>query len=206
MLKSVKLTTGQIFRGSRLREDVTTLNEMYANKGFAFVQVDPMTQIDQAKKLVDVALVITKGPPVYFNRVLVAGNTKTRDKVVRRELLVNEQELYSGVKVTQSRNALQRTGYFEDVQLNTKKTDQPDTLDLKVDVKEGPTGTFQVGAGYSSGDGFLFNANVSEKNFMGRGQSMSGNFSIGSSRQDYIFNLTDPYFLDSKVSLGIGRV
>ncbi len=203
MLKSVKLTTGQIFRGNRLRDDVTTLNEMYANKGFAFVQVDPMTQIDQAKKLVDVALVINKGPPVYFNRVLIAGNTKTRDKVVRRELLVNEQELYSGAKVTQSRNALQRTGYFEDVQLNTKKTDQPDALDLNVDVKEGPTGTFQVGAGYSSGDGFLFNANVSEKNLMGRGQSMSGNFSIGSSRQDYILNLTDPYFLDSKVSLGM---
>lgn len=203
MLQSVKLTTGQIFRGSRLREDVTTLNEMYANKGFAFVQVDPVTQVEQTKKVVDVALVITKGPPVYFNRVLVAGNTKTRDKVVRRELLVNEQELYSGVKVTQSRNALQRTGYFEDVQLNTKKTDQPDALDLVVDVKEGPTGSFQVGAGYSSGDGFLFNANISEKNFMGGGQSMSGNFSIGSSRQDYIVNVTDPYFLDSKVSMGL---
>jgi outer membrane protein insertion porin family len=203
MLKTVKLTTGQIFRGSRLRDDITTINDMYANKGFAFVQVDPITQIDQTKKLVDVALVINKGPPVYFNRVLIAGNTKTRDKVVRRELLVSEQEIYSGVKVTQSRNALQRTGYFEDVQLNTKKTDQPDALDLIVDVKEGPTGSFQVGAGYSSGDGFLFNANVSEKNFMGRGQSMSGNFSIGSSRQDYIFNVTDPYFLDSKVSLGL---
>lgn len=203
MLKSVKLTTGQIFRGSRLREDITALNETYANKGFAFVQVDPITQVDQAKKVVDVALVIAKGPPVYFNRVLVAGNSKTRDKVVRRELLVNEQELYSGLKVTQSRNALQRTGYFEDVQLNTKKTDQPDALDLVVDVKEGPTGTFQVGAGYSSGDGFLFNANVSEKNFMGRGQGMSGNFSIGSRRQDFIVNVTDPYFLDSKVSLGL---
>jgi len=203
MLKTVKLTTGQIFRGSRLREDITTLNDMYANKGFAFVQVDPMTQIDPAKKLVDIALVINKGPPVYFNRVLIAGNTKTRDKVVRRELLVNEQELYSGVNVTQSRNALQRTGYFEEVQLNTKKTDQPDALDLIVDVKEGPTGSFQVGAGYSSGDGFLFNANVSEKNFMGRGQSMTGNLSLGSSRQDYIFNVTDPYFLDSKVSLGM---
>ena len=106
-------------------------------------------------------------------------------------------------KVTQSRNALQRTGYFEDVQLNTKKTDQPDTLDLLVDVKEGPTGSFQVGAGYSSGDGFLFNANVSEKNLMGRGQSMSGNFSIGSSRQDYILNVNDPYFLDSKVGMGL---
>src|SRR5678816_3517403 len=112
MLKTVKLTTGQIFRGSRLRDDITTINDMYANKGFAFVQVDPITQIDQTKKLVDVALVINKGPPVYFNRVLIAGNTKTRDKVVRRELETTEQELYSGSKITQSRNALQRTGYF----------------------------------------------------------------------------------------------
>jgi outer membrane protein insertion porin family len=203
MLKSVKLTTGQIFRGSRLRDDVTTLQDMYSNKGFAFVQVDPITKVNETQKHVDVALVITKGPPVYFNRVLVAGNTKTRDKVVRRELLANEQELYSGTKITQSRNALQRTGYFEDVQVTTKKTNQPDTLDVMVDVKEGPTGTFQVGAGYSSGDGFLFNANVSEKNLLGRGQGVSGSFSIGTSRQDFILNVNDPYFNDSKVALGI---
>jgi outer membrane protein insertion porin family len=135
--------------------------------------------------------------------VLVAGNTKTRDKVVRRELLTNEQELFSGSKITQSRNALQRTGYFEDVQLTTKKTDQSDTVDLMVDVKEGPTGTFQVGAGYSSGDGFLFNTNVSEKNLFGKGQGVSGNFAIGSRRQDYILSFTEPYFRDSKVSLGV---
>jgi len=203
MLQSVKLTTGQIFRGSRLREDVTALQDMYSNKGFAFVQVDPITKVNDSEKKVDVALVITKGPPVYYNRVLVAGNTKTRDKVVRRELLANEQELYSGTKITQSRNALQRTGYFEDVQVTTKKTNQPDTLDVLVDVKEGPTGTFQVGAGYSSGDGFLFNANIAEKNFLGKGQGLSGGFSIGSSRQDFLVNVTDPYFNDTKVSLGI---
>jgi outer membrane protein insertion porin family len=134
---------------------------------------------------------------------LVAGNTKTRDKVVRRELLANEQELYSGTKITQSRNALQRTGYFEDVQINTKKTNQPDTVDVLVDVKEGPTGAFQIGGGYSSGDGFLFNANISEKNLMGRGQGISGNFSIGSSRQDFILSASDPYFNDTKMSLGL---
>src|SRR5207249_1825660 len=164
MLKQVKLTTGQIFRGSRLREDMTTLTDMYSNKGFAFVQVEPVTKVNAQEKKVDVALVIQKGPPVYFNRVLVAGNTKSRDNVVRRELLTNEQELYSGTKITQSRNALQRTGYFEDVQFTTKKTDQPDTVDLLVDVKEGPTGNFSVGAGYGSGDGFIFNTNIAEKN------------------------------------------
>ena len=203
MLKRVKLTTGQIFRGSRLREDITTITDMYSDKGFAFVQVDPVTKINAPEKNVDVALVITKGPPVYFNRILVAGNTKTRDKVVRRELEATEQELYSGSKITQSRNALQRTGYFEDVQLTTKKTAQPDTVDLLVDVKEGPTGTFSIGAGYSGGSGFLFNAGVSEKNLFGRGQSLNGTFAIGSERQDFIVSYNEPYFNDTKVALGI---
>ena len=203
MLKQVKLTTGQIFRGSRLREDMTTLTDMYTNKGFAFVQVEPVTQVNAQEKKVDVALVIQKGPPVYFNRVLVAGNTKSRDNVVRRELLTNEQELYSGTKITQSRNALQRTGYFEDVQLTTKKTDQPDTVDLLVDVKEGPTGNFSVGAGYGSGDGFIFNTNIAEKNLFGRGQAVSGNFAIGSKRQDFVVSFNDPYFRDTKASVGV---
>jgi outer membrane protein insertion porin family len=203
MLKSIKLTTGQIFRGSRLREDITSVSDMYSNKGFAFVQVDPVTKINPGDKNVDVALVITKGPPVYFNRVLVSGNTKTRDKVVRRELIAHEQELFSSNKITQSKNALQRTGYFEDAQITTKKTDQADALDVLVDVKEGPTGTFQVGGGYSSGDGFVFTASVSEKNFSGRGQGVSGSFSIGSKRQDYVLSVTDPYFYDTKTALGV---
>ncbi|HXV81976.1 MAG TPA: outer membrane protein assembly factor BamA, partial [Candidatus Binatia bacterium] len=203
MLKQVKLTTGQIFRGSRLREDITTLTDMYSDKGFAFVQVDPVTKVNAAAKEVDVALVIAKGPPVYFNRILVSGNTKTRDKVVRRELEATEQELFSGAKLTQSRNALQRTGYFEDVQLTTKRTDQPDTVDLLVDVKEGPTGTFTIGAGYSGGTGFLFNAGVSEKNLFGRGQSINGNFAIGTKQQDFIVSYNEPYLNDTKVALGL---
>jgi outer membrane protein insertion porin family len=201
-LKKVKITSGQIFRGSRLREDIAALADIYTNKGFAFAQVDPVTKVNAEDKNVDIALVITKGPPVYFNRVLVAGNHKTRDNVVRRELLATEQELFSSGKITQSRNALQRTGYFEDVQLTTKKTDQPDTVDLHVDVKEGSTGTFSVGAGYSSGDGFIFNASVAEKNFFGRGQGVSGNFSIGTTRQDFIFSFTEPYLNESRLSLG----
>lgn len=203
MLKQVKLTTGQIFRGSRLREDITTLTNMYSDRGFAFVQVDPVTKVNAAEKEVDVALVIAKGPPVYFNRILIAGNTKTRDKVVRRELEATEQELYSGAKLTQSRNALQRTGYFEDVQLTTKRTDQPDTVDLLVDVKEGPTGTFSIGAGYSGGTGFLFNAGISEKNLFGRGQSINGTFAIGTKQQDFIVSYNEPYLNDTKVALGL---
>ena len=203
LLKSIKLTTGQIFRGSRLREDIKLLTEIYTNKGFAFAEVEPVTKLNPPDQQVDVALLIKKGPPVYFNRVMVAGNAKTRDKVVRRELLAGEQELYSGSKITQSKNALQRTGYFEDVQLTTKKTGQPDTVDLLVDVKEGPTGNFSLGAGYSSGDGFLFNASVAEKNLLGRGHGLNGSFSIGSKRQDFVVGFTDPYVYDTRIAMGV---
>jgi outer membrane protein insertion porin family len=203
LLKSIKLTTGQIFRGSRLREDIKLLTEMYTNKGFAFAEVEPVTKLNPPDQQVDVALLIKKGPPVYFNRVMVAGNSKTRDKVVRRELLAGEQELFSGSKITQSKNALQRTGYFEDVQLTTKKTGQPDTVDLLVDVKEGPTGNFSLGAGYSSGDGFLFNAGVAEKNLLGRGHGLNGSFSIGSQRQDFVVGFTDPYVYDTRIAMGV---
>jgi len=203
ILKQVKITSGQIFRGSRLRDDIQTITDIYSNKGFAFVQVEPMTTVNPAQRNVDVALVITQGPPVYFNRVLITGNTKTRDKVVRREIVPSEQEIYSGTKVTQSRNALQRSGYFSDVQLTTKKTDQPDTVDLLVDVKEGPTGTFSVGAGYSAGDGFVFNTNVSEKNLFGKGQAVSVNSAVGPRIQNYTLHFAEPYLNDSKMSLGV---
>jgi outer membrane protein insertion porin family len=203
LLKFVNLTTGQIFRGSRLREDMKKLTDLYTNSGFAFAEVEPVTRVSAPDQRVDIALLIKKGPPVYFNRVLVAGNSKTRDKVVRRELLAGEQELYSGFNVNQSKNALQRTGYFEDVQVTTKKTNQPDTVDLLVDVKEGPTGNFSLGAGYSSGDGFLFNASVGEKNLLGLGQGLNGNFILGSSRQDFTVGFSDPYIYDSRMSLGV---
>jgi outer membrane protein insertion porin family len=202
LLQSVQLTSGQILRGNRLRDDITGLTEKYSNRGFAFAKVEPITQIDDQEKRVDVAYVITRGPPVYFNRVLLTGNTKTRDKVIRRELALAEQELFSGDKIKESRNALQRTGYFEDVQLSTKKTDRADTVDLVVDVKEGSTGTFSVGAGYSSGDSLIFNASVSERNLFGRGQSLSVFADIGFVRRDFLVSFNEPYFRDHPVGLG----
>ncbi|MBI2089858.1 MAG: outer membrane protein assembly factor BamA [Deltaproteobacteria bacterium] len=203
LLKRVKLTTGQIFRGSRLRDDITTLTELYADRGFAFAQVEPNTRVHAEEKKVDVALVINRGPPVYFNRVVVSGNTKTRDKVIRRELAAAEQDLFSGKKIKESRNALQRTGYFEDVQFTTRKTDQPDTVDLLVDVKEGPTGTFSIGAGYSSGDQFIFSTSISERNLFGRGQGVNASFDLGTRRQDFILSFTEPYFYDTPLTLGV---
>jgi outer membrane protein insertion porin family len=203
LLKKVQLTTGQIFRGGRLRSDIASLSDLYADRGFAFAQVEPVTKVNPGEKNIDIALVIVRGPPVYFNRIVVGGNTKTRDKVIRREMAVAEQELFSSEKVKQSRNALQRTGYFEDVQLTTRKRDQGDAVDLLVDVKEGPTGSFSIGAGYSSGDQFIFTTSVAEKNLFGRGQGINASFDVGTVRQDFIVSFTEPYLYDTPLTLGV---
>jgi outer membrane protein insertion porin family len=134
---------------------------------------------------------------------LITGNTKTRDKVIRREIQIAEQELFRGGKLKKSRDALQRTGYFQEVQLDTQKSDRPDKVDLLVDVKEGPTGSFSIGAGYSSGDQFIFSSSISERNLFGSGRSLSAGVELGTIRQDFLINFTEPYLYDSRLSLGI---
>ena len=203
LLQKVQLTTGQIFRGSRLRDDISALTEIYSNRGFAFAQIEPVTKVDPKEKNVDIALMITRGPPVYLNRVLITGNNKTRDKVIRREIQTSEQELLRGGRLKKSRDALQRTGYFQDVQLTIQKTQSPDKVDLLVDVKEGPTGSFTIGAGYSSGDQFIFSSSISEKNLFGTGRSLSASFDLGVLRQDFLINFTEPYLYDTRLSLGV---
>lgn len=203
LLQKVQLTTGQIFRGSRLRSDISALTDFYSNRGFAFARIEPVTNIDSKEKNVDVALMITRGPPVYLNRVLITGNNKTKDKVIRREIKIAEQEMFRGGRLKKSRDALQRTGFFQDVQLTTQKTDSPDKIDLLVDVKEGPTGSFSIGAGFSSGDGFIFSSSISERNLFGSGRSLSAATELGSSRQDFLINFTEPYLFDNRFSLGV---
>ncbi len=203
LLEKVQLTTGQIFRGSRLREDIKVLTATYANEGYAFARVDPVTRVNHKKREVDIALLIKRGPPVHFNRIIISGNTKTRDKVIRREIRAAEQELVSMGKIKESEGALNRTGYFESAQLTTKKTERPDEVNLHVDVKEGRTGSLGGGVGFNTGDGFLIRLNAGEKNLFGRGYKVNAMFDFGQSRRDFILGFADPYFRDTRLSLGV---
>ena len=153
--------------------------------GFAFAEVEPRTQINPEGRLVDVAFIIKRGPPVYFDKVVINGNTKTRDHVIRRELEMSEKDGFSSDKIKESRNALQRTGYFKNVKVSTKKGEKPGLVDLLVDVEEGPTGTFSVGAGYSTGNSFSFSAALSEGNLFGTGRRLSTTLEIGYHRSGH---------------------
>ena len=202
LLDDVTLTSGQIFRRSRLLNDVTALQQRYADRGYAFVEVSPVTRFDPAGRLVDVTYMIKRGPPVYFDQVKIAGNLKTRDKVIRRELEVTEKGRFSSAKVRESRNALLRTGFFKDVTVSTEKSEKKDRVDLLVKVEEAPTGTFSVGAGYSTASAFSFRTSLEERNLFGTGRRVSANLVLSKTDQDIVFGLVEPRIFDSRADLG----
>lgn len=194
---------GEIFKPSLLRKDINNLTEAYGDLSYAFVNVTPATNIDQADRRVDVTYTITRGPAVSIDRIEISGNTKTRDKVIRRELELEEQGPFSGTRLRRSQDRLRRLGFFEDVNITTRKAEAEDKLDLIVDVREGNTGAFSAGAGISSGESFLFNVRLSESNLFGRGQALVLNADFGSIRRNISLSFTEPYFLDTPLTLGI---
>jgi outer membrane protein insertion porin family len=199
----LKAKSGETFRPSELRDDINKVTEAYGDLGYAFVNVTPDTHVDPEAKKVAVTYQVTRGPEVYIDRILISGNTKTRDKVIRRELELQEQRRFSGSKLRRSQERLKRLGFFEDVSITTRKADRDDRLDLVVDVREGSTGAFSAGAGVSSGESFLFNVRLQEINLFGRGQRVVLNADFGSIRRNLSLSFTEPYFLDTQLSAGV---
>ncbi|MFQ5476989.1 MAG: outer membrane protein assembly factor BamA [Candidatus Binatia bacterium] len=200
---TAELKSGEVFRASLLRESVFSLVEAYGNLGYAFAEVVPQTRIRPGERLVDVDFNMTSGPVVTVRRVEIRGNTKTRDKVVRRAVELEEGQRFSGSGLRESKAAVRRTGLFSEVDLTTRRTERDDEVDLLVTVAEGRTGTFAAGAGFSSADNVLFNARISEQNLFGRGQRLVLNADIGSIRQNFQFSFTEPWYRDRPLSLGI---
>jgi len=198
-----KTESGEVFSRANLRADIGTLTDMTADKGYAFNNVNPQSKPDPEKKLVDLVFEVEKGELVRIERISIAGNSKTRDKVARRELRLMEGELYSATGFKRSKQNLMNTGYFEEANVATAKGTAGDKLNVNVDLKEKATGAFTIGGGYSSLDGLIFQGSVSQSNFLGLGLKANASAAIGGKSNTYSVGLTDPYFLDSKWTLGM---
>jgi outer membrane protein insertion porin family len=194
---------GDVFRPSKLRQDMNLVTEKYGDRGYAFVNVTPDTRIHAAEKTVDLGFRVVRGPEVYIDRIEVTGNTKTLDKVVRREMELEEQGRFSGTKLRRSQERIQRLGFFQDVNITTRKADRDDRLDVLVDLREGNTGTFSAGAGISSANQFLFNVSLSEINLFGRGQRLLLQADLGTIRRNLTLSLTEPYLFDTDITVGV---
>ena len=188
---------GEYFSRAKIIHDDNTLAEMYQDLGFAYANFTPETQVDQTNHTVALTFTVQKGKPQTVETISIVGNSKTRDRVIRREMRLYEGELFKGVGMRVSKERITALGFFETVEINFKPGSDDTHVVVTVEVKEKATGTFQVGAGFSSVENFIFTAQVSQSNFLGWGQTTSISAQISSLRQLFTLSFFDPYFLDT---------
>jgi len=182
-------------RGAIIK-DMELLTQACNDEGYAYADVSPMTRVNDKDLTVDVTYQIKKGNTVYFNRISLSGNTKTRDKVIRRALLITEGDLYSSTNLKDSYKNLMRMRYFEEVDFQSEKGPDDTLADVNIRVKEKPTGMVSMGAGYSALDRAMVMAQVSQENLFGRGQSLSLKANLGSVSSMYDLSFTEPWLFD----------
>ncbi len=203
LLKKFEVKEGDIFSRATLTRDIEGLKDYYGDKGYAYVEVKPRTNIHPEKKTVDLTFDIKKNDLVYIDKINITGNTRTRDKVIRRELYIDENELYSSTGLKKSRSALKRLGYFDDVDIEKVRGTSSDKIDIDVKVKERPTGAISAGIGYSSVDNLIGTASISQSNLFGTGIKLNLSGTISSSSTRFILGFTQPYLFDKPISAGI---
>ena len=201
--KRLKITKETYWNREVVRNDILTLTDLYSDEGFAHADISPRIDKDFDNLKVNITYIVQKGKQVFFEYIIIGGNTKTRDKVIRRELSVYEQELYSGRKLKQSVRNLYRVDFFEDIKVNTVKGSADDQMILKIDVTEKPTGTLSFGAGYSSQESVFGSVNVSQRNFLGRGQILNAEGQIGARTNLFKLGFTEPWLFDIPLSMGV---
>ncbi len=198
--KKLALSKETYFNRETVRKDVLTLTDYYSDQGYAHVEVLPKVDEKVDARVVNIDYHIRKGPRVFFERIVISGNSKTRDKVIRRELRVYEQGLFSGKRLKRSIRNLYRLDYFQDVKVKTQKGSAADRMILKIDVTEKSTGFFSIGAGYSSEDDFFAMASVTQRNLFGRGQTIKLQANVGGRSDRYNLSFTEPWLFDIPLS------
>ncbi|BDG02052.1 outer membrane protein assembly factor BamA [Anaeromyxobacter oryzae] len=189
---------GELFQRSKIGADLFAIGDVYKDLGYAYANVIPVTNTDPKARILDVDFEVEPGPKVTFERIDVVGNDKTRDKVIRRELRIAEGDLYSGTGIKVSKQRVNALGFFETVEITTKKGSADDKIVAVVEVKERATGTFQIGAGFSSYENFILTGQISQNNFFGWGQTLSLQVQWSSIRQLGQIQFVEPYFLDTR--------
>ena len=199
----VQVKPGEIFSRSRVGKDLFAVTDLYRDGGYAYANVNPETKVDLQKRIVDLTYEVSPGKKTYYERIEISGNAKTRDKVIRRELRIYEGELFNAAAMEQSKARVTALGFFESVNITTEKGSADDRIVAKVAVKEKSTGTFQVGAGYSSYENFILTGQIAQNNLFGWGQTLSLQVQYSSIRQLGQIQFVEPYFLDTKWTFAV---
>jgi len=193
----------ELYNREDIRKDILSISDIYSNKGFANVNITPLVNKSDTKKMMDITYSIDKGEPVYFKRINISGNLKTRDKVIRREIKIVEQDLYSKENIQKSFKNLNRLDYFAQIDVRPVKISHENEMDIDIRIVEKQTGTFSIGGGFSSYDGGFVSGMVQERNLFGKGQTIKLEAKLSKESILYQISFFEPYIMDTAVSGGI---
>ena len=200
--ESIQVETGDWYDANEIDRTIDRLTEQVGTLGYAFVEIRPRISRNQEEKTIDVKYVVNEGPRVFVERINIAGNVRTLDKVIRREFQLVEGDAFNASKLRRSRRRIENLGFFERVDIEQVPGSSPDKTVINANVEEKPTGQISFGAGYSSSVGPIGDIQLSESNFLGRGQSLVAKFQLAAEASEIDFSFTEPYFMDREVAAG----
>lgn len=198
--ETFKCKPGAVFNVEKLRKDINKIRDAVSDKGYAFANVLPDVKQDRENGIANITYVVKANEKAYINNVTISGNSKTVDRVIRRELYLSEGDAFNQKDLRDSINALKRTGYFDDVQISPRQVEQ-DKMDLLVNVTEASTGSIMGGVSYGSYDKFGINAGISERNFLGSGIEVGFDIDTTEKSTRGSLHFTNPRLFDSLYSL-----
>ena len=200
--KNIELQTGKYYESGLMDQTIQQLVDELGREGYAFGEVEPV--MDKKSGTVDITFKLKEGARVFVNKIDILGNSRTLDKVIRREFRLSEGDPFNTDKLRRSRQRIENLGYFDKVDLKTVPVaNAPDKTDLAVTVSEKSTGAFNIGVGWSTYDGLMFEVGIQERNFLGTGKIIGVTASTSDSETQVDISLTNPYFLDMPLSAGI---
>jgi outer membrane protein insertion porin family len=198
----VQIAPGDLYNADLVQKGIDALTNAAGTHGYAFAEVHPRIARDHDKRTIDVIMKIDQGPRVYVERINVVGNTRTLDKVIRREMRLTEGDAFNRVLLDRSRTRIRGLGFFKDVDIKQTPGSAPDRTDLTVAVTEQSTGELSVGAGYSSTSSLVGEFSYTERNLFGRGQYLRASIAISSISKQAQLSFTEPWFLDRPLQAG----
>lgn len=191
---------GDIFNEEEFSQDLTNVHALYAQRGHPFARVIPDISFDEKRELVGITLNIQEGPLVHLGEIGIEGNTKTKEKVIRRELKVKPGDVFDSSRILRSKEKVYNLGYFKEVNIDTRPGIHEDSVDLAFKVEEQKTGTLTFGAGYSSAEKVVGYIDVAENNLFGTGRKAALKLELGSEHESYEFNFTEPWLFNTPTS------
>jgi outer membrane protein insertion porin family len=202
--KKISLLPGRIFNKNVLEKDMSAIASLYSENGYALVSVLPDIIPDDKNKTASVTLNINEGDKYRIGRIEISGNTKTRDKVIRREVRLDEGEMYDSSKLKRSYERINNLNFFEKVDLVPKPKYEEKIVDIGIEIKERETGFFSIGGGYSTVDQFIATAELTQGNLFGKGYYLKLKGELGGRSSFYEISFRNPWFLDKPISFATG--